>query len=239
MEPARRRQPRRPAGRQGLQPRPLHHHQGSRTPAPRRGRDGVPAVPLLPLGVGEGTWLPAGAWQACVGQPEFTDGEPVWLGVDIGGEWSASALVWINEQLHVGCGIYHGDSAVLEIADHIRSLAAAYQVREVAFDMWRAGQLAAELDREGLTVSAFPQTDVRMIPASARLHAAIVEQRLVLPDDPELAKHAADAIAKHSRRGWRLDKPTKRTHIDALIALTMALDRVENQPAPVEVIGWI
>ena len=58
-------------------------------------------------------------------------------------------------------------------------------------------------------------------------------------DDPELAKHAADAIAKHSRRGWRIDKPTKRTHIDGLIALMMAIDRVENQPAPVQVIGWL
>ena len=35
-----------------------------------------------------------------------------------------------------------------------------------------------------------------MIPASARLHAAIVEQRLTLPDDPELARHASDAIAR-------------------------------------------
>jgi hypothetical protein len=66
-----------------------------------------------------------------------------------------------------------------------------------------------------------------------------VEQRITLPDDRELAKHAADAIAKHSRRGWRVDKPTKRTHIDGVIALMMALDRVENQPAPVQLIGWI
>ena len=41
-------------------------------------------------------------------------------------------------------------------------------------------------------------TDVRTIPASARLHSAIVEQRITLLDDPELAKRAADAIAKHS-----------------------------------------
>ena len=36
----------------------------------------------------------------------------------------------------------------------------------------RAGQLAAELEREGVTVTAFPMTDVRTIPASARLHLA-------------------------------------------------------------------
>jgi hypothetical protein len=46
-----------------------------------------------------------------------------------------------------------------------------------------------------------------MIPASAALHAAIVERRLTLPDDRELARHASEAMARHSRRGWRIDKP--------------------------------
>ncbi len=190
-------------------------------------------------GIGEGSWLPAGAWQQCVGEPHFEPGEPIWIGVDLGDEWSASALVWVNQSLNVGCALYYGDQAVLDVAEHIRHLGATYTIREVAFDMWRAGQLAGELEREGVTVSAFPMTDVRTIPASARLHSAIVEQRITLPDEPELAKHAADAIAKHSRRGWRIDKPTKRTHIDGLIALMMAVDRVENQPAPAEVIGWL
>jgi hypothetical protein len=43
-----------------------------------------------------------------------------------------------------------------------------------------------------------------MIPVRERLHAAIVEQRITLPDGPEFARHAADAIAKHSRRGANL-----------------------------------
>lgn len=128
---------------------------------------------------------------------------------------------------------------MLEIADRVRELAQRYEIREVTFDMWRAGQLAAELEREGFTVSAYPQTDVRVIPASARLHAAITERRLTLPADAELAQHAANAIAQHSRRGWRITKPTKRTHIDGIVALMMALDRLENQPEPVQVLGWI
>ncbi len=78
-----------------------------------------------------------------------------------------------------------------------------------------------------------------MIPASQRLHAAIVEQRLTLPDDPQLARHAADTIARHSRRGWRIDKPSPRTHIDAMIALCMAVERAEHQPEPVELLGWL
>jgi hypothetical protein len=76
--------------------------------------------------------------------------------------------------------------------------------------------------------------------ATCRLRdAAIVEGRLTLPNDPKLARHAADTIARHSRRGWRVDKPSARTHIDAIIALAMALDSAETQPEPVRLLGWL
>src|SRR5688572_2163475 len=110
---------------------------------------------------------------------------------------------------------------------------------EVVADPWRFGQAAQELEREGLTVAVFPQHDARMIPASARLHAAIVEERTTLPPDPLLARHAADAIARHSRRGWHIDKPNPRTNIDAVIALCMAVERAEFKPEPVELLGWL
>ncbi len=100
-------------------------------------------------------------------------------------------------------------------------------------------QAAQELEREGLTVVAFPQHDARMIPASARLHAAIVERRLTLPDDPRLGRHASDAITRHSRRGWRIDEPNPRTNIYAMIALAMAVKRAEYRAEPVEVLGWL
>jgi phage terminase large subunit-like protein len=128
---------------------------------------------------------------------------------------------------------------VLEAVDHVRALAGRYNVRELVYDPWRFGQAAQELEREGFLVVAFPQHDARMIPASARLPAAVVEQRLTLPDDPELARHACDAIARHSRRGWRIDKPNPRANLDAIIALAMAVERAEHKPEPVEPLGWL
>lgn len=191
-------------------------------------------------GLSEGSWLPAGAWQACVGEPAFTDGEPIWVGVDVGGERSASAVVWINRDLHAGCAIFHGDAGVLECISTVRELAEQYSVRECIYDPWRFGQAAQELTRERVPVIAFPQTDVRMVPASLRLHAAIVERRLVLPDDDELAQHAAHTIAKHSRRGWRIDKASPRDNMDAIVALAMALERAEQPaPEPVRMLGWL
>ena len=75
---------------------------------------------------------------------------------------------------------------ILDVADLVRDLASTYAVRELAFDPWRAGQLAQELEREGMRVSVFPQNDGRMCPASVRLYDAIIDQR---------KSHSAGAVA--------------------------------------------
>jgi len=180
-----------------------------------------------------------GAWQACAGEPSFEDGEPVTIGVDIGGERSDSAVVWVTDDLRVGCEVLSGDRAVLEIADVVRELAERFTVRECSFDPWRAAGIGAELEQRGIRVSAFPQSDSRMIPASQRVYDAITEGRLVHPDDAKLNAHVAAAIARHGRRGWRLDKPDRASKIDGAIALCMAVDRVENRPAPAKLLGWL
>jgi phage terminase large subunit-like protein len=107
------------------------------------------------------------------------------------------------------------------------------------FDPWRFGQAAQELERERIVVTSLPQTDARMIPASDRLYRAVVERKLTVPDDEELRAQVANTIAKHSRRGWRLDKPSLNEPNDSVIALCMALEAFENQPEPVELVGWL
>jgi phage terminase large subunit-like protein len=121
----------------------------------------------------------------------------------------------------------------------VRELAATYTIAEVTYDPMRAVQLGAELAERGITASSYPQTDVRTIPASARLRDAIVRQRLVLPDDPELRRHAANAIARHKPRGWKIEAPDRSANVDAIVALMMALERFENRPAPTRLVGWL
>lgn len=128
---------------------------------------------------------------------------------------------------------------MIDARNVIRELAARLAIREISFYPWRAGQLAAELEREGMTCVAFPQSDSRMIPASARLHAAVTERRLQLPDLGELHVHAANTIARHGRRGWRVDKSDERAPNDAIIALCMAVEAVENRPELARVLGFV
>jgi phage terminase large subunit-like protein len=185
-----------------------------------------------------GHWLPAGAWQSCIGEPEFADGERIWVGCDIGGEVAATALCWINEAMHVGVWIGHGDEAVLEAKQLVEELAEKYDIAEFVFDPWRAGQLAQELHQRGVNIKEFPQSDSRMMPASARLYDAIVHKRLVLPDHQEFRQHSANAVARHSRRGWRIDAPARDTNIDSIIALAMAVEHADTGAGGFEFVGW-
>jgi hypothetical protein len=64
-----------------------------------------------------GHWLPPAAWQAVVATAEINDGEELFVGVDVGGHRSATAVAWVTQDLRVGCWMGHGDDAVLEARD--------------------------------------------------------------------------------------------------------------------------
>ena len=109
-----------------------------------------------------------GAWQACIGEPELTAGERIYVGVDVGGggQEGDTAVVWVSEQLHVGCAVFSGEAGVLDARDQIDELAERYSIVEVAFDPWRAASSRRSCSSAASACSAFPQTDARMIPAS-------------------------------------------------------------------------
>jgi phage terminase large subunit-like protein len=46
-----------------------------------------------------GHWLPPGAWQQCVTSPVIEAGEPIAVGVDVGGQRSATAVAWATDDL--------------------------------------------------------------------------------------------------------------------------------------------
>ena len=191
-------------------------------------------------GVGEGAWLPPGAWRACVGDCE-ADGEPAWLGVDIGGSRAASALIGVTDDLRVcEVHIFQGDEAVLEVTDRVLEIATRRPVVELAFDPWRYQAEALRLEREhGLRVVQFPQSHSRMTAASENLHRVIVEGKLTHPGHAELDRHVAAAVARKTGRGWRLDKLTKAAQIDAVVALAMAAERAEARPEPARILAWV
>jgi phage terminase large subunit-like protein len=148
-------------------------------------------------------------------------------------------VVAVTDDLRVQVKVWQGDDAVLKVTEHIEGLAARYAIREVAYDPWRFRSEALRLEERGLQMVEWPQSSSRMAPASERLYAAIVEKRLRHPNDPDLNRHVAATVARETPRGWRIDKATDADQNDAAVALAMAVDAVENRPAPVEFLGWL
>jgi phage terminase large subunit-like protein len=191
-------------------------------------------------GIGEGAWLPPAAWTSCAGETRFTDGERVWVAVDVGGARSATAVIFLNEQLHVGVRIFQGEDAILLAANAVLDLAEQFQVAEIVYDNWRAAMLARGWEQHGLNCTVFGQSDARMCPASAALYDAIVEGKITHPDDPELNRHVAAAIAKQKARGWRIDKANEDDQVDGVVALAMAYEAATAPPPePTRILGWL
>jgi HNH endonuclease len=102
-----------------------------------------------------------------------------------------------------------------------------------------SSKTVAPWEQRGIRAVAFPQSDARVIPACERLYDLIVHGEITHPEDPALNAHVHAAVARHSRRGWRLEKPDRTTNIDAAVALAVAIDRHAYQPQQVELLGWI
>lgn len=188
-----------------------------------------------------GSWLPAGAWQSCA-EPglQIEPSEDVWIGVDLGGARADTAVVWITAVGRIGCRIFSGEDGIVDAAALIPSLAELYRVRELVYDPWRAAMLVRGLESRGIKCTAFAQSDSRMIPASAALHTAIVEGKITHPDDPKLNEHIAGAVARHGRRGWRIDQAERGTPVDGAVALVMAYEAsTAPEPPATEVLGWL
>jgi phage terminase large subunit-like protein len=191
---------------------------------------------------GESAWLAPGAWQRCRAEYTIEDGETIICGLDVGGTRAATALVYVTEDLRVGVRTWEGEEAVIYAEAALRELASRFTIAEAAFDPWRFGAQALDLSKAGLRMVEFPQHDSRLVPASERLSAAILERRLRHPGDPVLDRHVAAAVAKQTQRGARIAHAGGRhasNRIDAVIALAMAVDRAENQPEPARLIGWL
>jgi phage terminase large subunit-like protein len=147
----------------------------------------------------------------------------------------------VTEDLRVGVRAWEGEEAVIYAEAALREIAEMYAVMRVYFDPWRFGAQALDLSQRGLPMVEYPQHNSRMVPASERLSAAILERRLKHPGDAVLDAHAA-AVAKQTERGARIAHAGGRhtsQRIDAVIALAMALAAFEEQPEPVRLIGWL
>jgi phage terminase large subunit-like protein len=191
-------------------------------------------------GFSESSWLPEGAWAACRGEVKFEPGERVHVGIDIGGNRSASAVAWLNSRLHVGIAIFEGEDGIYGATETVLRLAEKFTIVSINYDPWRAAMMVKAFEQRGLKCTVWPWTDARVIPAASELYEAIVSGAIVHPGDEKLDKHMAKVIGRSTRRGLRIDKANESDQIDGASALLMAHEAATAPVAPeTRILGWL
>jgi phage terminase large subunit-like protein len=146
-------------------------------------------------------------------------------------------LEWANAGFLRTCPGRSIDPGV--IAMTIAELSQRYRVLGLAYDRWRIKDLLREFDRIGLSAHEDKEGDragdgLRLVPwgqgyasmgpAVDALELAIIERKLVHPDNPVLSWNVANAISVTDPAGNRkIDKSKTRYRIDGAVSLAMLL----------------
>ena len=188
-------------------------------------------------------WMPAGKWDECALTTRTESADDRWvLGLDGSYSNDSTAVVAVSvEQIpHVKLvGLWernddpHWRVDMLEVERVIFDFAKNNQVTEIAVDPYRWARTMAVLQEQGLPVLEYPQSPVRLIPATQRLYEGVINHQLTQSGDPHLAKHISNAAVKVDSRGSRIIKSAYTRKIDAAIATVLAYDRAcwhQEQP---------
>lgn len=182
------------------------------------------------------SWLPPGAWQACVGDAQIPDGSRVWVGVDVALYHDSTAVVTVwprpDGKTAVQAQVWTPDGDKLDVGDvmqHIRDVADRLDVAAVAYDPRFFDVPAGMLMDEGVPMLEVPQSPERMVPACGHAWEQIVAGQVVHDGDPVLEDHVLSAARRQSERGWSLSKGKSRRKIDACIAMVLALHMAAQQ----------
>ena len=179
------------------------------------------------------------AWELCSDRPTVDKDKPCIIGVDAAPRRDKTAVV-LDQRDEAG---YHNIKAWSFEADPeaglldfdelkylLRELCHTYNVTRIVVDPAHLFSVMDELMREGLPVEDFPQHASRMIPASMNLYDLIQLGRIRHGGDKMLTSHVLAAGAKEiPPSGWRITKRSPREHIDAAIALAMAVHIAESE----------
>jgi len=172
------------------------------------------------------------AWGECVGEVDIRPGDAIWVGVDVALMRDTTAVVHCAPKedgtFHVVSKVWEPEDRKIdhvEVVTYIRSLADRYSVREIVYDPRFFELPALFLEDEGFPMVAMPQSPSRMAPVCANGYDMIVNGAIVHGDDPYLTDHVQSACRREYPDYWTLSKGKSKRHIDACIAMLLAVYR--------------
>lgn len=111
------------------------------------------------------------------------------------------------------------------IREDAKDIGSAHQVTEIAYDKWRATQLAHQLMKDGAEVVEVGGGIQTMNLAMRELEAALVSGRVRHNGDPVLAWMASNVVAHEFKGCITPTKESSSKKIDGMVAILMAMSR--------------
>jgi phage terminase large subunit-like protein len=112
------------------------------------------------------------------------------------------------------------------IKQDIQELAAAYQIREIAFDRWSATQLSVELQEEGAAMVSTGMGYASLSAPSKQLEALTLSNRLRHGNHPVLSWNMSNVTLEQDAAGnIKPSKARSKDRIDGAVALILAISR--------------
>jgi phage terminase large subunit-like protein len=179
-------------------------------------------------------------WLAAEDPYPLEENKPTWVGVDAAITRDTTAVVAVqvrpDGRLHAAARFWvpkrDEPTDIGDVMAHIRDLAKRYKVGAVAYDPRFMDWPAKLLYDEGVPMVEISQGVDRMTPIIGDLYSLIRDGGISHDRDPMFAQHVVSAEARHNERGFTLKKSGSRGHIDGVIALALAVDRVRNRVKP-------
>lgn len=137
---------------------------------------------------------------------------------------SAPYALWRDQGFLTACPGDTVDFGMVEA--HIRKMAGMFRVEEIAFDRWRAQDMMASLEKEGLPVVEFPQTVATFARPVVDFETAMFERKLVHGGNPLLRWAVSNVVMYRDSSDNR--KPVKKQsadRIDPAVASIIAVGR--------------
>ena len=157
--------------------------------------------------------------------------QPTWVGVDIGLKRDSSAVVACqlrpDGRRHVTARIWtptpDGRLEASDVMAHLRWLCDGFDVKSISYDPRFFDLPAQTLYDEGLPMIEVPQSQERMTPIVGATFDTIKNGALSHDGDALFSSHVLAAVARVNERGFTLSKGRSKDHIDAAVAMTLAV----------------
>ena len=108
------------------------------------------------------------------------------------------------------------------VEKYIRDVARRFRLIAGYLDPYQGHRTLTTLQRAGLPVREFPQTEGNTARMGETLYSLLRSRRLVLYPDADLRQQAMNTVGVEGTRGVRMAKATSSRKIDGIVALSMA-----------------